>query len=132
MVQLGYSAGARSKPAFHWVRNVQKPRSHAPGTEEKRDRDASCAFAYFWNLAKNRVPEEVIADFESFMASLEIGRMDGRSTMAGDGAGAKAGTLAGESISTGEYSISPSNQVYAFHNAQLAPPTGVMAANYSR
>lgn len=133
-MQLGYSAGARSAPKFDWVRNIVRERSFPIGTREERDRESSCAFALLWNLARNKVPAEVIADLEQFAEDLKIGRMDDHGTMAGDGGGAAgmAGTIAGAAGSTGTYSLQSGENIFTFHGVELAPPTGVMAANYAR
>lgn len=134
LVQIGYSAGSRSSPKFDWVKNVQREGLFAPGTCQERDRQASCAFAYLWNLARNKVPAEVIGDFEAFVKELQIGRMDDRGSMAGDGKGisGNSGTMAGASQTTGSYTLQSGSRTFTFHNAELAPPTGVMALNYAR
>ncbi|KAG6820060.1 hypothetical protein H0H93_005900 [Arthromyces matolae] len=135
LVLMGYSAGARSKGQFDWVRNITKKM-----TEEKRhasNADGSVLFAVAWQLIKSQFPEEIVDDFNDFVKSIGIRRMDWggagdkEATKQEDGASV---TLMQSSIADGEGTIKVEvgNDEFEFRNVELAPPAGVIGQNYSR
>lgn len=120
LVQVGYSAGARSRPQFDWVRNLlRKP--HNPALVAKSDVKCSSVFAFAWQLMRARLPEEIISDFDNYLQATGLKRMDGNGQM-----GAEHGRR------WGTYSIAAGQNCFDFHNVELAPPTGVFGQNYSR
>lgn len=119
MIQ-GYSAGARSRPCFGWAKNLT--RKHSQEEVKSLDYESSSVFALFWNMCKHRLPSSVIDDIEGYMEKTGISRMDGNGLMAADGDPAK-----------GRYTVSAgAGAAFTICEADLAPPTGVFAANYSR
>lgn len=66
------------------------------------------------------MPAEVIGGIEEYLAS-GVQRMDGDGLM---GTGSEAGA--------GEYTVDVCGESFTFHEAQLAPPSGVFASNYAR
>lgn len=72
-------------------------------------------------MARRQLPAEVIEGIEDYLAE-GIPRMDGNGLMA-----------TGSAPGTGEYLVDLCDgQSFTFHEAQLAPPSGVFASNYSR
>ncbi|GLB39670.1 hypothetical protein LshimejAT787_0701800 [Lyophyllum shimeji] len=118
LVQMGYSAGARSKPAFHWVRNLLS-KAGGPAAAAESDCKASCVYALAWQLLRGHLPEEVICDFDDFMEKTALRRMDGNGRMSSGGA-------------AGTYSVTANGHEFHFHDAELAPPAGVFGENYAR
>jgi hypothetical protein len=113
--QIGYSAGARSKCEFNWVKNVVGKIS----AEKLRslDHKSSSAFALFWNMLRSHVPRAIIEDISDFCDPLGIYRMDGG---------------AGLSTTTGNYTVEIEGLPVVYHDVELAPPCGIVAANYAR
>jgi hypothetical protein len=68
-------------------------------------------------MLKNHVPEAVIKDTTEYLDKTGIYRMDGN---------------AGLPDSKGQYTLEIDSIPVDFHDVELAPPCGVMAANYSR
>ena len=120
---LGYSAGAISKPAFHWVRNLLDPK--APAKEVAAlDYQASSIFALAWNIGRHTLPRDVISDFDNFIEKLGIPRMEG-STGDMDHYFVDIERLPGE----------PGGERWdrhQFERGERAPPSGAMAHNYAR
>ena len=117
-MQIGYSAGSRDAPAFDWVRNLLSTR-HTPDDIEEKNVNASSVCAFFWNLMRCRLPDEVLHDFDSFIKAANLCRMDAKSVMAKDGG-------------SGVYTVFVGEKAFEFHEAELAPPAGLFAENYSR
>ncbi len=113
---IGLSAGARSKPCFHWVRNLLK--KHTQDEIDDFDSKQCSAFAFFWNLLRHRLPLEILANFDGWMNTEMVPRM----------------TTQWKDLETkGSYSIDlPFGRNFEFHGVDLAPPAGIMAHNYSR
>ncbi|KAI4243421.1 MAG: hypothetical protein LQ352_007037 [Teloschistes flavicans] len=68
-VNIGYSSGPRSAQKLTWTETIKTR------TEEElldRTKQDSSACAYIWNKARERLPPEVVADFED----LAVPRMD--------------------------------------------------------
>jgi hypothetical protein len=78
---------------------------------------SSSAFALLWNMAKNRVPDEVIDDITDFCDRTGIYRMDANMRLPS---------------AEGVYGVDIGDHAIQFHGVELAPPTGVMATNYAR
>ncbi|TFK60425.1 hypothetical protein BDN72DRAFT_779438, partial [Pluteus cervinus] len=112
----GYTAGSRSGLAFDLTKNLRS-KKHSPEATAELHAGMSSLFALFWNMSKARLPREVISDIEGFLFDTNINRMDGGLQTA-DG-------------QTGEYKVSVADKTFAF-TAELAPPSGVFAGNYSR
>jgi len=68
---------------------------------------------------RRRLPGQVIEDFETFISGASLRRMDAEGEMV---------DTAGKPV----YSVHVGNDEFEFHDAELAPPTGVFASNYSR
>lgn len=103
-----------------WVRNLRSKKTPQDELEEA-NKKASSAFALFWNLARSVAPDEVLDDFDEYLHTLGIPRMDGGGTMP-------------HNIETGRgnYTVAIPGFQFTFHGAELAPPTGVGAENYAR
>lgn len=114
MVQVGFSAGSRSAPAFDWVRNL--PAKIDPTERDKMNKNISAAFALFWNLCRFWLPPVVINDIDKFMEDTKIYPMDGS---------ARTGKL------SGKYEVIVDGVEFEFTDARLAPPAGVVAQNYA-
>lgn len=120
MSQMGLSAGSRSGGTLDWVKNVSSRKSEV-GKHNAIDYRASSSFAALWQLSQALLPDEIIIDFASFLEQMgSDARMDGHGSM-------NLGT-----DGRGEFSIDIGSTSYTFHGAELAPPAGVMAANYCR
>jgi hypothetical protein len=68
-------------------------------------------------MAKNQLPVEIIDDITNCLQSHALPRM-ARNADGGSG--------------RGTYTVRIDQIPVEFHNAELAPPSGVMAANYAR
>ncbi|KAI0353733.1 hypothetical protein OH77DRAFT_585922 [Trametes cingulata] len=117
LVQVGYTAGARSRPSFNWVRNLLRRQELSPDFLASSDYQTSCLFALAWNLIRARLPEAISTDWIDFLRSNGLPAMD-----------AGIGT---EEL-TGDYVIQFGDDKVTFHEAELAPPTGLLNLNYSR
>jgi len=62
-----------------------------------------------------QLPEEVMANFNKYLASPQIMHMD---------------PLGRKKKSVGEYIICDGEELVSFHNVELAPPAGFFGANY--
>ncbi|KAF8836612.1 hypothetical protein BDN67DRAFT_983812 [Paxillus ammoniavirescens] len=94
-----------------------------PSTASALDSDTTSVCALFWNLARSRLPDEILDDFDRWFKSSGIVRMGGDPKLQ-------------EMKPTGEYSIGlgsglPGERVN-FQGVELAPPAGVFAQNYCR
>jgi hypothetical protein len=116
LVQLGYTAGSRSRPHIDWARNIRRklPR----GTITDLNYRSSSVFALAWNAFRMQLPAEVIKDFDDYLTDSEIFRMDpsGRKQKGEKGA----------------YTICDEGEPITFQNVEMAPPAGVVGANYTR
>ncbi|KAK7019421.1 hypothetical protein VNI00_018076 [Paramarasmius palmivorus] len=115
IVMAGWSAGARSAPQFHWVRNLLKKTAETEA--HKLAREGASAFALMWNMCRGILPAVVIEDIERFIETSGIHRMD----VGEDGSGP-----------TGQYTVPIDGGWATFRNAAMAPPCGVFARNYAR
>ena len=115
MVQVSFSAGSRSAPAFDWVRNL--PKKYAADDVDELNYNTSAAFAFFWNLCRFWLPDIVIDDIDGFMRDTKIFPMVPNPQI---------GQL------EGKYTVMVDDVEFEFHDARLAPPAGVVAKNYAR
>ena len=117
MVQTGYSAGSRSRPAFNWVRNLERKDELTPEFLASADYQSSCLFALAWNICQARLPKEIMDGWVEWLERSKLPRMDAGVHMAGD---------------HGDYHIRIGEYTNTFHKAELAPPTGLLNQNYAR
>lgn len=110
---MGWSAGSRSSPHFDWVRNITANLSKAE--IEASNKDASSLFALTWQMMRNIIPPEVVADVDEFVAASGIPRMNGNGQ-----------------LPEGVYEVLIGGVTFPFHKVELAPPGGVIGQNYSR
>jgi hypothetical protein len=113
MVQVGFSTGSRSAPAFDWVWNL--PKNIDPTIRDELNANISSGFAFFWNLCRYWLPSPVISDIDKFMEETNMQPMNINVT---------AGQL------NGKYNIIMDDIEFEFTDVQLAPPAGVVAKNY--
>ncbi|KAF8326288.1 hypothetical protein F5887DRAFT_1084600 [Amanita rubescens] len=113
IVQIGYSAGARHKPFFDWVRNIT---SKSTDTYDLNKRTSS-AFAFFWNLCRAWLPEEIITDIDAWLTRTQAPAMDATRQF---------------DSHEGSYDLIVDGIPFQFTDVCLAPPCGVMARNYAR
>jgi hypothetical protein len=110
----GYSAGSRNMPMFGWVKNL-KTKVDAKTFLDQRYR-ASSLFALLWNIYVKVLPSEIGDDIKQFLHDNPMYRMD---------AGSEGKSEMRFSIQIGQHEID-------FFGRELAPPSGVLAQNYSR
>ena len=121
----GYTAGARSQPAFDWARNLSpKLAKDLDFVRSVRYQESSiCAF--MWNMAKGTLPEEVLQSYEDFLADNSMARMGGSSR---------------DFQKMGEYTIedrsippdAPYPSTFTFEAVERSPPSAVFSVNYAR
>ena len=85
------------------------------------DRNTSHIFSLFWMLIRKRLPHEISDDIVSWLSTTSVPQIN-RDVLLG---------LAEES-DFGEIEMDIGGNLFKFSDAELAPPTGAMAANYSR
>jgi hypothetical protein len=68
-------------------------------------------------MVKTRLPQVVIGDLTTYFDQIGIYRMDANKRLP---------------TSKGKYMVEVEGIPIEFHNVELAPPSGVVAANYSR
>lgn len=117
IVLTGWSAGARNRTAFAWTKN--NPPDMPKEKAAQQEYEISSIFALFWNIARNRLPGEILEDFDAFLSG--ICRMDSSSQ-----------AIQPDSPSQGKYTIKIAGQPFDFHTGELAPPAGILAKNYTR
>lgn len=103
-----------------WVRNILSKRTSNDATTIL-DRHTSHIFSLFWMLIRKKLPPVVSDDIVSWLTTTSVPRMN-RDVLLG---------LAEES-DFGEIELDIGGNLFKFSEAELAPPTGAMAANYSR
>lgn len=120
IVQTGFSAGSRDRPCLDWVRNILAKRL-SDDTIDKLDREIAHVFSLFWMLIRRRLPSTISDDFVDWMAETGIHRMNKE-------------VLRGfqKESDFGEIELDIGDDLFNFQWAEFAPPSGVMAANYSR
>jgi hypothetical protein len=120
IIQTGISAGARHKPIMDWVRNILR-KQISDDEVDQLDRKTAHVFSLFWMLIRKKLPDVVSDDIIDWLSEYSIHRMS-------------KDMLRGlqEESSSGEIELDIGDELFTFHNAEFAPPSGVIAANYSR
>lgn len=122
IVQTGLSAGARNRPCLDWVQNILSKRL-SEDTIAKLDRETAHVFSLFWMLIRRRLPGTVSDDLVNWMA--ETGMQHMNKSVLQD-------FQKDSGSNFGEIELDIGNDLFNFQSAEFAPPSGVMAANYSR
>ena len=120
IVQVGVSAGARSKPSLDWVRNITSNHLSHKSVDDL-DQKTAHAFSLLWMLIRRRLPDELSDDLVTWLTESGIYRMN-KDMVQG---------LQEQSV-VGEIELDIGGDTFNFQWAELAPPSGVIAANYSR
>lgn len=120
IVQLGISAGSRSTPAIDWVKNI-KPGELDADLVDDLDLRTAHAFSLLWMLIRRRLPDEISDDLVTWLMETGIYRMN-KDAVRG----------LREQSDGGKIELKIGGDTFNFQWAELAPPSGVMAANYSR
>ena len=120
IVQLGISAGARSKPSINWVKNITSKRLSKDFVDDL-DRKTAHTFSLLWMLIRCKLPDELSDDLVTWLTETGIYRMN-----------KEAVRDFREQTDEGEIELDIGGNSFNFQWAELAPPSGVMAANYSR
>ena len=121
-VQVGVSAGARSKPSINWVKNISTRRLSDDFVDDL-DHKTAHAFSHLWMLIQRKLPDELSDDLVTWLKETGIYRMNKEVV--------KAWAFQGQD-EEGEIELDIGGNTFNFQWAGLAPPSGVMAANYSR
>ena len=98
-----------------WARNIR--RKITKSSTADLTYQSSSVFALAWNAFRMQLPEEVMADFNKFLANSGITRMN---------PSGKKGKK------NGEYTIGNAEEKVVFHDVELAPPAGFFGVNYTR
>jgi hypothetical protein len=85
------------------------------------DKKTAHAFSLLWMLIRRRLPDELSDDLVTWLANTGIYRMN-KDVVRG----------LCEQNDEGEIDLEIGGNFFNFQWAELAPPSGVMAANYSR
>jgi hypothetical protein len=85
------------------------------------DQKTAHAFSLLWMLIRRRLPEELSDDLVTWLTETGIYRMN-KDAVRG----------LREQCDEGEIELDIGGNFFNFQWAELAPPSGVMAANYSR
>ncbi|KAA8892791.1 hypothetical protein FN846DRAFT_1009128 [Sphaerosporella brunnea] len=118
LVMNGYTSGSRNAPSVVWAKNLlQSPTRlfESPQELESFDFQVSSTYALMWNMARSKLPPEILADIDKFV----------------DGEGVRA-VMDGNGTMKGYYGLKLKEEYYEFHSAELAHPQGNYARNYSR
>ena len=75
LIQIKYTPGAVRCAKFDWARNIRKKLD--PDNMKSLKYKAESLFALLGNMAKNQLPEEVIRDFQEFLAENSLLQMGG-------------------------------------------------------
>jgi hypothetical protein len=120
IVQVGVSAGARSKPSLDWVRNIT-PNRLSDKSVDDLDQKTAHAFSLFWMLIRRTLPSELSDDLVKWLTDTGIYRMNKKAVQ-----GLQSPT------EVGKIELDIGGNSFNLEWAEQAPPSGVMAANYSR
>ena len=71
IIQLGISAGARSKPSLNWVRNITSKQLSNDFVDDL-DRKSAHAFSLLWMLIHQRLPDELSDDLVTWLTKSGI------------------------------------------------------------
>ena len=121
-MQTGLSAGSRHRPCIDWVQNILSKRL-SDDTIAKLDRETAHVFSLFWMLIRRRLPGTVSDDLINWMAETGMQHMN---------KGVLQDFQKDSESNFGEIELDIGNDLFNFQSAEFAPPSGVMAANYSR
>ena len=103
-----------------WVRNILSKRISA-STIDTLDRQTSHIFSLFWMLICKRLPPEISDDLVTWLTNTSIPRMNKDVFL-----------WLVEETDIGEIELDIGGNIFNFCEAEFAPPSGAMAANYSR
>ena len=120
IVQLGFLAGSHSKPIINWVKNILS-NCLSDDFVDDLDQKAAHAFGLLWMLICRKLPDELSDDLVTWLTETGIYRMN-KDAVRGFR----------EQSDVGEIELDIGGNSFNFQWAELAPPSGVMAANYSR
>ena len=120
IVQLGISAGSRSKPMIDWVKNILS-NCLSDDFVDNLDQKTTHAFLLLWMLICRKLPDELSDDLVTWLTETGIYHMN-KDAVRGFR----------ERSDEGEIELDIGGNSFNFQWAELAPPSGVMAANYSR
>ncbi|KAF8218919.1 hypothetical protein L208DRAFT_1048983, partial [Tricholoma matsutake] len=120
IVQTGVSAGARSKPTIGWVKNIKSKKLSDQFVDCLDERPAH-AFSLLWMLICRRLPNELSDDILTWLAETGIYWMNKKIVGGFE-----------ENNVKGELELEIGEESFNFEWAELTPPSGAMAANYSR
>ena len=115
IVQVGISAGACSKPVINWVKNINSKKL-SEDFIDNLDRKTAHAFSLFWML-----PDELLDDLVTWLTKTGIYQMNKVAVQGFQ-----------EQNDEGEIELDIGGNCFSFQWAELALPSGVIAANYSR
>ena len=79
--------------------------------------ESSSVFALFWNILRKQMPNEVNEDFNKWLTSKEMVRMDTKGSQ--------------ESVK-GVYTVKCGGDLFTFHDVDMPPPSGCFGTNYTR
>jgi hypothetical protein len=118
IVLNGYSSGSRSAPQAMWAKNLLQSPTRLFETQEQLQRfdfQVSSTYALMWNMCRRKLPPVMLEDIDKLVNSNGCRAvMDGNGTM------------------QGYYGMELKQNYFEFHSAELAPPQGNFAQNYSR
>jgi hypothetical protein len=102
------------------VKNILSKR-HSDDFVDDLDRKTAHAFSLLWMLIRRKLPDELSDDLVTWMVETGIYRMNKEAVQ-----GFR------KNSDTGEIELDIGGNSFNFQWAELAPPSGAMAANYSR
>jgi hypothetical protein len=102
------------------VKNITSKRLSDESVDDL-DRKTAHAFSLLWMLIRRRLPDDLSDDLVTWLAETGIYRMN-KDVVRG----------LRENNDEGEIELEIGGNSFNFQWAELAPPSGVMAANYSR
>ncbi|KAF6741026.1 hypothetical protein DFP72DRAFT_343901 [Ephemerocybe angulata] len=114
IVQIGFTAGALSRPLFGIARNLLWRGAAGDDTQ----RDLSSLLTYVWNRAMGTLPAPIIEDFKSFYGDCDLPRLDP--------------DWPASQNSLGKLRLPPDCGGHTFDHAELAPGCAVFAQRYAR
>jgi hypothetical protein len=102
------------------VKNITSKRLSDDFVDDLDEKTAH-AFSLLWMLIRRRLPDDLSDDLVTWLAETGIYRMN-KDAVRG----------LGKKIEDGGIELDIGGNSFNFHWPELAPPSGVMAANYSR
>jgi hypothetical protein len=113
--QIGYTGGAWCGCELGWARNLLRKQTDAAANRLMYE--SSSAFALFWNMLRNQLPDEILDDFDAWLKEYDMVRMD---------------TKGSQDLKKGMYTVKCGEDSFEFHCADMPPPSGVFATNHTR